>query len=352
MPRTTFLASLALALCLTTLARADKPASLSATSAEPVERAVNRAVGYLQAESGNWLKTRKCAACHHAGMPLWALGEADRQGYAIDKKFFSETIEATLGSPDKLIASKLVPGPKDPPDPRPLGRGLNMGLPFIAVAGRTSPALSPGQKQALSWITGEIVKKQMKDGSWEFFLSRPPINETQLTDTAWILMALQGASAADESKAAHAALEKGSAWLSTSKLPETYETKVLKLLLAIRGGKSADELRPAIDELLAQQQPDGGWRQMPEMKSDAFATGQTLYVLALAGCTAERPEIKRAIAFLVGTQKPDGSWPMTSHASPDGKPGSAKLLTPITCAAASWATLGLSQIVPKETRTK
>jgi squalene cyclase len=99
--------------------------------------------------------------------------------------------------------------------------------------------------------------------------------------------------------------------------------------------------------LLAAQQPDGGWRQLPEMKSDAFATGQTLYVLSLAGYTAERPQMKRAIAFLVATQKPDGSWPMTSHASPDGKPGHAKLLTPITCGATSWVTLGLSRAVPK-----
>ena len=58
-------------------------------------------------------------------------------------------------------------------------------------------------------------------------------------------------------------------------------------------------------------------------------------------------DIKRAINFLVATQKPDGSWPMTSRSTPDGKPGSAKLLTPITCAAASWATLGLARLAPK-----
>ena len=80
---------------------------------------------------------------------------------------------------------------------------------------------------------------------------------------------------------------------------------------------------------------------------DAFATGQTLYVLSLAGHTAERSEIKRAVDFLVATQKPDGSWPMTSRSTPDGKPGSAKLLTPIRCAATAWATLGLARLAPK-----
>ena len=118
--------------------------------------------------------------------------------------------------------------------------------------------------------------------------------------------------------------------------------------MGARSGKPRDTMQTTIDELLALQRADGGWSQtVPELKSDAFATGQTLYVLSLAGYTAERPEIKRGIDFLVATQKPDGSWPMISRSTPDGSPGSSKLLTPITCAASSWATLGLARLVPK-----
>jgi len=82
------------------------------------------------------------------------------------------------------------------------------------------------------------------------------------------------------------------------------------------------------------------------LKSDAFATGQTLYVLSLAGYTADHPAIKRGIDFLVATQTPDGSWPMVSRSTPDGSPGGATLMTPITCAASSWATLGLARLMP------
>ncbi|HEY7425694.1 MAG TPA: hypothetical protein VH682_15800 [Gemmataceae bacterium] len=73
-------------------------------------------------------------------------------------------------------------------------------------------------------------------------------------------------------------------------------------------------------------------------------------MLSRAGFTAERPEIKRGIDFLVATQKPDGSWTMISRSTPNGEPGSAKLLTPITCTASSWATLSLARLVPKEKR--
>jgi len=81
-------------------------------------------------------------------MPFWALGEADRQGYPIDKKFLSDKIESLLGSQEKLKSSRIFPDPTAPPDPRPQGRGLNMGLPFLAVGARAMPSLEEGQSKA------------------------------------------------------------------------------------------------------------------------------------------------------------------------------------------------------------
>jgi Prenyltransferase and squalene oxidase repeat len=354
MARISSFVALWLGLCLATPARAEVPAAIPAAispaTTGQIQQTVERAIGYLQTESAAWLNTRKCAACHHVPMPLWALGEAGRQGYAIDKKFVADTIESLLGSKDKLLASKIFPNPAVPPDPRPQGRGLNMGLPFLAVAARSMPSLEEGQKQSLKLIAEEIVNKQQPDGSWEFFatLRRPPINESQTTDAAWIIMALEGEAGPDAPESQRAALSKAIAWLDAAKRSDLHQDKVLKVLLGVRFGKPRDELQPAIDELLSLQRADGGWSQtVPEPKSDAFATGQTLYVLSLVGYTAERPEIKRGIDFLVATQTPDGSWPMISRSTPDGSPGSATLLTPITCTASSWATLGLARLAPK-----
>src|SRR5436853_7057199 len=194
MARTSSFAWFLLGLCLSRPALADEPTSIPRATTQQVRQAVERAIGYLQAESAAWLKTRQCAACHHVPMPLWALGEAGRQGYAIDKKYLADTIESLLGSRDKLMASRIFPNPADPPAPRPQGRGLNMGLPFLAVAARSLPVLEEGQKQSLKLIAEEIIQKQQPDGSWEFFatLRRPPINESHTTDAAWIVLALQG----------------------------------------------------------------------------------------------------------------------------------------------------------------
>jgi hypothetical protein len=348
--RTYSLSWVVLGCCLSPPTLADEPGSTPRAATPQVHQAVDRAIKYLQTESAAWLKMRKCAACHHAPLPLWALSEAQRQGYATDKRFMADTFESLLGSKDKLLSSKIFPNPADPPDPRPQGRGLNMGLPMLSVAARSLPSLSEGQKLSLKLIAEEIVKKQQADGSWEFFatLRRPPINESQTTDAAWILLALHGETGPDAPKTQREALSKGTAWLNAQR-SDLHQDKALKLLLEIRSGKSRTALQPTIDELLALQRADGGWSQtVPDLKSDAFATGQTLYVLSLAGLTADRPEIQRGLDFLVATQKPDGSWPMTSRATPDGSPGSAKLLTPITCAASSWATLGLARLAPRE----
>jgi hypothetical protein len=261
----------------------------------------------------------------------------------------SDTVESLLGSKDKLMASKIFPDPAAPHDPRPQGRGLNMGLPFLAVAARSLPSLGEWEKQGLKLITEESLRKQQPDGSWEFFatLRRPPIGESQATDAAWIIMALEGETGPDAPGSRRAALARARARLDAAKPTDLHQEKVPRLLLAIRSRKPREAIQPGIGEGLALQRPHGGWSQaVPESRSDAFATGQTLYVLSLAGYTSGQPEIRRGIDFLVAAQSPDGSWPMISRPTPDGSPGGAKLLTPITRAASSWATLALARLAP------
>jgi hypothetical protein len=351
MARVSSLAWVVLGLYVSPPALGGEPTSVPRATTPQVHETIERAIKYLQTESAAWLNARKCGACHHVPLPLWALAEAERWGYPIDKKFMADTVESLLGSKEKLLASRIFPDPSAPPDPRPQARGLNMGLPMLAVAAQSLPSVTEGEQQSLKRIVEEIVEKQQPDGSWEFFatLRRPPINESQTTDAAWIIMALQGT--ADPTKSQREALSKAVAWLDGRNRSDSMQDKVLKLVLGARSGTPRAALQTTIDELLALQRADGGWSQtVPDLKSDAFATGQSLYALSLAALTRERPEIERGIDFLVATQKPDGSWPMTSRSTPDGSPGSAKLLTPITCAASSWATLGLARLVPRDGR--
>src|ERR1700674_78582 len=245
MIRTSSFALVLLGLFLSRPALADDPTSIPRATTQQIQQTVDRAIGYLQTESAAWLNTRKCAACHHAGMPLWALSEAERQGYAIDKKFLADTIESLLGSKDKLLASKIFPNPADKPDPRPQGRGLNMGLPFLAVAAQSLPHVTEGNQQSLKLIAEEIVKKQRPDGSWEFFatLRRPPINESQTTDAAWIIMALEGSMGSDVPESQRVALSKAIAWYGARERTDLHQDKVLKVLMGVRSGKPRDQMQ-------------------------------------------------------------------------------------------------------------
>ncbi|MFT3882148.1 MAG: terpene cyclase/mutase family protein [Gemmatales bacterium] len=158
-------------------------------------------------------------------------------------------------------------------------------------------------------------------------------------------MALQS-KVGNASKERQDTLNKAVNWLKETKLPDSHQGKVFTILLKLGTGSTRKEVQPLLDELLAMQQSDGGWRQTSQMTSDAYATGQSLYVLSLAGYNADHPGIQKAIEFLTSNQKPDGSWPMVARRAADDQP--AKLLTPITCAAGSWAVLGLARVVPRK----
>ena len=127
MIRMSLLTLLALCLFLSRLAADEKMAYPAATT-EQIQQTIDRSIAFLQTEGADWVKTRGCAACHHVPIPIWALSEAKRNGYSIDEKFVADTLELMFGSMDRMIAAKIFYGPNDPPDPRPQGRGLNMGL--------------------------------------------------------------------------------------------------------------------------------------------------------------------------------------------------------------------------------
>jgi hypothetical protein len=129
-------------------------------------------------------------------------------------------------------------------------------------------------------------------------------------------------------------INKAATWLAANHDETSRQGRNLRLLMNASEGKTAAELSSAIASIRAEQNADGGWSQTPDMASDAYATGQTLYVLARAGVKHEAPEMKRGVEFLTLTQREEGSWPMTSRVN-------AKDLSPITAAGTAWALLGL-----------
>ena len=77
------------------------------------------------------------------------------------------------------------------------------------------------------------------------------------------------------------------------------------------------ELQDDLQALRDTQQPDGGWSQLPHLHSDAWATGQSLVALRVAGrVPANDPVFQRGIDYLLRMQFDDGSWYVQGRAWP------------------------------------
>jgi hypothetical protein len=326
---------------------ADGPERQASPGANPApqqaRKAVERGLAFLENDAAKWRKQKKCASCHHGTMTVWALSEAKSQGYAVASE--------TLADVAKWTKERLADIDK-PRDTRPGWSMVNTPAVYLAVMAQAVPTQEAISADELKRIAGHLLRHQETDGSWAWSLAPaqsrpPPVFESDEVVTLMAHLALGPHVPADpkEKSAARDCREKAAAWLSKSKPGASTQATALRLFGAVREGKPPKQLRAGIDRLLSRQNDDGGWGQDKGLASDAYATGQALYFLSLAGVKNDRTEIQRAVSFLVATQRKDGSWPMTSRAHPGAKPFTNPV--PITYFGSAWATLGLMRSVPK-----
>ena len=87
-------------------------------------------------------------------------------------------------------------------------------------------------------------------------------------------------------------------WLMSTPTTNS-EDRAFRLLGLKWAGVSQDERKHAVADILADQHPDGGWAQLPNMQSDAYATGQALgNALRTAGAKLLIPVYRRGVTFL------------------------------------------------------
>jgi hypothetical protein len=318
---------------------------------------VDRSLSFLTDEGTEWKEGRKCASCHHAPLMIWALNEAQQQGYAVDRDALRELTAWTLApdDPAKVFAQKRTEGPER--NVRATVLMLALGL---QAAGAEDPSYDEGQKRLLTLLQED----QSDDGSWTLPPNaRPPTAGGKQLMTSLALLAMTPAlpkapielkapaelKAISELKGADhplsASRQKGLQWLAEAPVDDDLQVTALRLLLATRLDRPRDERQPLITSLIERQNPDGGWGQTRDLSGDGYATGQTLYVLVTAGVDRDAATVRRAQEFLVKGQRKDGSWPMIPRAAePGGK--SSENDGPITYVGTAWATLGLVRSAP------
>ncbi len=271
----------------------------TATGLQPqLAAAVSKSIALLQHSSDVFLEKRdSCVSCHHQNLPAVSVGWARDRGLSVDRESIERMVEAQLRSWRPRIQRAYQMDRPVPVEPRFIGYGL---LGFAALGYPADEVTD-----AMVWYLANI---QQPDGHWVPGMLRPPLGGAEIVATVLAMRSLQLYPAAGRRAEMIDRVARAKSWLQAAK-PRTHQERVYRLMGLAWSGVPSSELVDVVSGLVAEQRPDGGWAQLPRLNSDAWATGQTLVALRVAGgLPTSHAACQRGVEFLLRTQAEDGSW--------------------------------------------
>jgi hypothetical protein len=162
-------------------------------------------------------------------------------------------------------------------------------------------------------LVSYLIDRARPDGSFIPEIGRPPFSAGEFHTNAMVMYAIQLYAAPARKKQVDQMTAKTKQWLLSHE-PATPQELVFKLLGLHWCGASAESIQVTGKKLKALQKENGGWSQLPEMKSDAYATGECLYALYETGIltASDEPYIK-GLDFLLESMDKKGGWILQSR---------------------------------------
>jgi ankyrin repeat protein len=288
-------------------AAAVPPVTLPPFAPADVRTSVQRSVTLLEKTSISSAAGGGCASCHSHNVTDIVTSLARPKGLAVDEKAAADRVQLTkvpFFAPLQLL--ERMDGPGSPAVPLyALGALASAGYP----ADRTTDAM-----------LANVMAQQSRDGAWHFPgpVSRAPLGDGPFAQTVLGVGAMETYGPPARADIAERTA-RARAWLEQAKAVTT-EDRAMQLIGLECVGADKSLLQRLTKEILAAQRPDGGWAQRTELKSDAYATGETLYALATTGQIETRSAAyQKGVKFLLSTQHGDGSWYVRSR-SPKFQP--------------------------------
>jgi ankyrin repeat protein len=318
-----------------------RPSELGA-GADPnggsAEAAIRKVLPFIEKSGEAVFRNRGCVSCHNNSLPAMVVAMARGKGFSVDEEQakkelgFAVATEKPFLEPMRLGAT--IGGATDT-----LGYTL-MGM---AAAGYPADALTDSH-------INYIAIQQLPNGSWHTTSYRPPSEYSPVSTTAVALRAIQiypipGRRAEFEQRVAQA-----KRFLLSYKV-SSGEERAMILNALEWAGASKSERTPAVKALIAGQNSDGSWSQLPGIPGDAYATGESLYALHESGGVAVSDRVyQKGVRWLLRNQFADGSWFVPTRTAPiqpffeTGFPfGSHQFASD---AGSSWATMALLFTLP------
>ena len=327
--------------------------SVFADGPREVDAVVRLGLARVKQAASDWQTHKTCFSCHHQTLPMLAMTEAARVGFPLDNawlesqattthKYFEERI-------DDMNNGNHVPGSSTT---------AGYGLWALDMANRPADKTSTAIITYLSKIQGRARLQgrepadlsRVANGRWTTSCRRPPMQGSDIADTVLALIGMEKYATKEQLAQLNPSRAAAEKWLAQAPLI-TQEDRIWRLWgLQYQKGDEAttQNVRAAI---VKAQRGDGGWGASDDLESDAFSTGETLFVLCKTGTPLTEPMIQRARDYLVRTQLGDGSWLVKSRVKNKAQPyfengdphGEHQFLS---TAATAWAVAGLVQLLP------
>ena len=258
--------------------------------------AIEIALPLLEKQSHNFIRIGGCNSCHAQDLVSAAAAIARDRGIPGPREI-SQLPQSMMPSPERI-----------------------MDLNVVAVAGVAWELFDFGMNRVPKTpFTDAIVRHirvmQTPAGNWSTNESRrPPMAAGDFQAAALSIYSLKQYGQDADKAETDAVIAKAVKWLENTK-PATTQDRAFHLLGLAWGNASPATIKAAARALAATQRADGGWNQLPEMVSDAYATGQALYALNTAGNMAVSSSVyQKGVDYLLRTQAPDGSWHVETRA--------------------------------------
>ena len=146
-------------------------------------------------------------------------------------------------------------------------------------------------------------------------------------------------------------------WLEKKQTDQQQELAFQLLGLQWCGSSTSHKAKSCSQEFRSMQNEDGGWSQLPTMKSDAYATGQTLYALYESGMERSLNDAtctRMGLNYLLKTAGRTGRMVCSHQVIPDTAVctiATFRLMTITSLylpAATNWAVMALLNALPEK----
>ena len=293
------------------------PASLAAAGrAHSPREAVHLSLKLVQSSMLQFHKMTACVSCHQEGLGRIATGEARDRGFSLDQAVEQpqvKRLDQTLAAMQPLHTQALK-------DPEAMKHVPLIEINELAttdtwlLAGMAAHNQPPTEGTAA--MTMVLARQQAPDGHWSFSVPRVPMQSSNVTFTALAVRSLSAYGPKSHAAEIAAQIHRAKVWLLHTPA-KTSEDRASRLLGLKWAGATVSERRKASEAVRADQHPDGGWSQLPNLQSDAYASGQALYALHVGGgLPVTDPVYARGVKYLLRTQDADGSWFVNKRATP------------------------------------